>query len=67
MIKKLLGIYYILQDTNKIQRRIGYLPKYLDMFSSNVKQTKKIKNHYLSKSESDIILNLDQNKMIINI
>ena len=47
-------LLYILQDTNKIQEgRIGYLPKYLDMFfNSMLNKSKKIKNHYLSKSES---------------
>ena len=47
---KVVGdILYILQDTNKIQEgRIGFLPKYLDLyFNQALAKTKKIKRHYL--------------------
>lgn len=45
---------YILQDTNKIQEgRFGFLPKYLDYyFNLSLNKTKKIKHHYLIKSET---------------
>jgi len=45
---------YILQDTNKIQDgRFGFLPKYLDIyFNIMLNKTKKIKHHYLVKSET---------------
>jgi len=45
---------YILQDTNKIQEgRFGFLPKYLDFFFNvSLDKQKKIKHHYLVKSET---------------
>jgi hypothetical protein len=45
---------YILQDTNKIQEgRFGFLPKYLDIyFNYALKKQKKIKHHYLVKTET---------------
>ena len=45
---------YILQDTNKIQEgRFGFLPKYLDyFFNLSLDKQKKIKHHYLVKSET---------------
>lgn len=45
---------YILQDTNKIQEgRFGFLPKYLDFFFNlSLEKQKKIKHHYLVKSET---------------
>ncbi len=45
---------YILQDTNKIQEgRFGFLPKYLDFFFNlSLNKQKKIKHHYLVKSET---------------
>lgn len=45
---------YILQDTNKIQEgRIGFLPKYLDIFMNlMLKKEKTIKNHYLTVSKT---------------
>jgi hypothetical protein len=52
---KIVGdLLYILQDTNKIQEgRLGFLPKYLDFyFNRMLKKTKKIKHHYLSKTET---------------
>ena len=47
-------ILYILQDTNKIQEgRMGDLPKYLELIINiNLNKTKKIKNHYLLKTDS---------------
>src|SRR5690606_17340430 len=52
MIKPIGERLYVLQDTNKIQEgRIGYLPKYLDIFFNiHLNKTKKIKNHYLLRS-----------------
>ena len=46
-------ILYILQDTNKIpENRIGYLPRYLDIFTNyQFNKIKEIKNHYLIKTE----------------
>jgi len=52
---KVVGdLLYILQDTNKIQEgRLGFLPKYLDIyFNTILGKTKKIKHHYLSKTET---------------
>lgn len=45
-------ILYILQDTNKIHNgRLGYLPKYLDIyFNYALNKEKDIKHHYLIKS-----------------
>lgn len=47
-------ILYILQDTNKIQEgRIGFLPKYLDLFFNQFQgNTRTIKQHYLVKTDS---------------
>jgi len=46
-------ILYILQDTNKIpENRIGYLPKYIDIFTNyQFNKSNEIKNHYLIKTE----------------
>jgi hypothetical protein len=46
-------LLYILQDTNKIQDgRIGFLPKYLDIYFNHLLSNKyKIKHHYLVKTE----------------
>jgi hypothetical protein len=46
-------ILYILQDTNKIsENRIGYLPKYIDIFTNyQFNKNKEIKNHYLLKTD----------------
>lgn len=52
---KVVGdLLYILQDTNKIQEgRLGFLPKYLDLyFNRMLNKDKKIKHHYLAKTES---------------
>ena len=52
---KIVGdILYILQDTNKIQEgRIGFLPKYLDLFlNKSLEKTKIIKRHYLLSTKS---------------
>lgn len=52
---KVIGdLLYILQDTNKIQEgRLGFLPKYLDLyFNTALGKSKKIKHHYLSKTET---------------
>jgi hypothetical protein len=45
---------YILQDTNKLQEnRYSFLPKYLDIFFNVInKNTKTIKNNYLTLSET---------------
>ena len=42
-------VLYILQDTNKIQEgRLGFLPRYLDVFMNlMIGNTKEIDNHYL--------------------
>lgn len=54
MLKSIGDKLYILQDTNKIQEgRFGFLPKYLDYyFNISLNKTKKIKHHYLVKSET---------------
>jgi hypothetical protein len=46
-------ILYILQDTNKIpENRIGYLPRYIDIFTNyQFNKNKEIKNHYLIKTD----------------
>lgn len=45
---------YILQDTNKLHEgRIGFLPKYLDIyFNFALNKTKKIKHHYLTNAQN---------------
>jgi hypothetical protein len=45
---------YVLQDTNKLNEgRVGYLPKFLDIyFNFLLNKTKKIKHHYLASSET---------------
>jgi hypothetical protein len=45
-------ILYILQDTNKItERRIGYLPKFLEfLFNNKIKNEIETKNFYLTKT-----------------
>lgn len=46
-------ILYILQDTNKIpENRIGYLPRYIDLFTNyQFNKIKEIRNHYLIKTD----------------
>jgi len=53
-IRSVADKLYVLQDTNKIQDgRIGFMSKYMDFyFNTMLNNTKKIKNHYLTKTET---------------
>ena len=58
---------YILQDSNKIQEgRIGFLPKYLDIFLNEFSNRKKsITSHYLVESENGYLFKqgIEQNEL----
>ena len=64
-LQKVIGDrLYILQDTNKIQEgRFGFLPKYLDIyFNYSLSKEKKIKHHYLVKTETGYFFKYGSNQ-----